>query len=197
MELDNSGNCGIFRNIGGNVSPLPWFAARVRSKFERVVAKQLSAHDIQCYVPLVILKKPDYKKLESVLIPGYCFVHADQTQHRAVLDTIGVCGFVTFQNEPAEIPESEILVLQSATNPKFMAKEHYGFTHRQAVKIVGTPFDGYIATVDYVSGTRVRVILPMSIGRQVSVEVQAENVIPLETAQVNPPHMVEVPFGVN
>lgn len=104
---------------------------------------------------------------------------------------------MTFQNEPASIPQEEIDLLQHATDIKYMAKEYTGFVHRQAVKIVGTPFDGFIATVDYCSGSRVRVILPMSIGRSISVEVLMENVEPLPVSKATPPQMFEIPFGVN
>ena len=172
-----------------------WFAAQVRSRHEKFVANQLQSQDVQCYVPLVRKKHKDRTYTENVLIPGYCFVDAEAAQHRVVLATVGVCGFVTFQNEPAEIPQSEIDFLREATHPKFMAKEYTGFVHRQAVRIVGTPFDGYIATVDYVSGSRVRVILPMSIGRSVSVELEAMNVEPLQAS--TDAKMFEIPFGVN
>lgn len=104
---------------------------------------------------------------------------------------------MTFQNEPAEISQEEIDLLQKATDPKYMAKEYTGFYTRQAVKIVGTPFDGYIATVDHVSGSRVRVILPMSIGRSFSVELLAENVEPLPNYSPSPSTLTMIPDGVN
>ena len=173
-----------------------WYAARVRSRHEKSVANYLLSHNLLSYVPTVRKKHTNYVVTENVLIPGYCFVDADISRHHVVLAAPGVCGFVTFQKEPAEIPESEIEVLRHATDVKFMAKEYTGFIHRQAVRIVGTPFDGYIATVDYVSGPRVRVILPMSIGRSISVEVMAENVEPLPASAV-PPQMFEIPLGTN
>lgn len=172
-----------------------WYAARTRSRHEKFVAHQLTLHAITAYVPTVRRKSPNRTMVEAVLLPGYCFVEIDRHQESAVCHTVGVCGFVTFQNEPAEVMQAEIDVLKQATEARFMAREHVGFLPRQAVKIVGTPFDGYIATVDYVSGNRVRVILPMSIGRSVSVEILAENVEPLPTT--NRPTLVEIPCGIH
>ena len=173
-----------------------WLAARVKSRHEKLVSQRLSIENIVSYVPLVKEKHHWARKdavVEAVLIPGYCFVSVERSQHRVVLTTIGVCGFVTFQKEPAEIPQEEIDVLKNATDPKFMAKEYTGFHPRQAVKIVGTPFDGYIATVDYCTGSHVRVILPMSIGKAVSVVLESENVEPLPVVGRYPATMVEIP----
>lgn len=179
---------------------LPWLAARTRSRHEKFVAHQLTLQNITSYVPTVKEKRLwgiRTGTVESVLIPGYCFVQVGTWNHRDVLSVVGVCDFVRFQNKPAEIPQVEIDLLHSATEAEFKAKEHYGFTKHQAVRIVGTPFDGFIASVDSVIGKRVRVILPMTIGNAVSVELQIQNVEPLPMRCSTPSTMVEIPFGVH
>lgn len=156
----------------------PWLAARTRSRHEKFVAHQLTLQNIVSYVP-TIREKRDWGKVEVVLIPGYCFVQVGTWSHKDVLGVVGVCDFVRFQNQPAEIPQAEIDILMASTAVEYKAREHYGFVKHQAVRIVGTPFDGFIASVDSVIGKRVRVILPLTIGNCMSVEIPVGNVEPL------------------
>src|SRR6267378_2203653 len=129
----------------GEVSELqPWLAARTRSRHEKFVAHQLTLRSITAYVPTVTTKRiwgRETGTVESVLIPGYCFVQVGTWNLVDVLRTVGVCDFVRFQNKPAEIPQAEMDMMHAATEERYMAKEHYGFVKNQAVKIVGTPFD--------------------------------------------------------
>lgn len=172
-----------------------WLAARTRSRYEKFVASQLTAREVEHYLPLYKEKRRD-GLVELVLIPGYCFVQTETP--KSVLSIVGVCGFVTFQSRPAEIPESEIEMLRAATRKEFKAREHSGFSLRQAVRITGTPFDGFVGTIDSVSGCRVRVIIPTpSIEKCFSVELLMENVEPLPSHGVLPPLMTEIPQGVH
>jgi transcription antitermination factor NusG len=179
-----------------------WLAARTRSRYEKSVLHQLEVRSISSYLPLVRERHrwKDRKVIvETVLIPGYCFAQGGTEIQRAILSIPGVCGFVTFQQKPAEIPNHEIEMLRAATAGNFMAREHVGFQLRQAVRVVGTPFDGYVGTVNFTSGFRVRVVIPISIGKSISVELQAENVEPLPSHGISdqPPSMIEVPMGIH
>lgn len=88
-------------------------------------------------------------------------------------------------------------MLQAATEERYMAKEHYGFVKHQAVRIIGTAFDGFIASVDSVVGQNVRVILPMTIGRAMSVVIKTSNLEPLPVRSSVPPTMIQIPCEVH
>ena len=88
-----------------------WFALWTRSRHEQVVREQLERKHIETFLPTVARWsrwKDRKKKIDWPLFPGYCFARFDARQRLPVLKCTGVVNIVSFEGEPAPIPEHEI-----------------------------------------------------------------------------------------
>ena len=88
-----------------------WFALWTRSRHEQVVREQLERKHIEAFLPTVTRWsrwKDRKKKIDWPLFPGYCFARFDARQRLPVLKCTGVVNIVSFEGEPAPIPEHEI-----------------------------------------------------------------------------------------
>jgi transcription termination/antitermination protein NusG len=92
-------------------SPYLWFALRVRSNREQVVAVHLRGRGIEEFSPSykVVSAWSDRKRtLEKFLFPGYVFCRIDPSNRLPVLSIPGVMGIVGNGKAPEPIPECEI-----------------------------------------------------------------------------------------
>src|SRR5579872_2062022 len=94
-----------------------WFAVQTRFRFEKKVALQSSQKDLEVYLPLLTETHGWSDRRTTVtipLFPGYAFVNIDQslTARRAVVQTVGLTGFVSFGGTVVPIPSKQIENLQ-------------------------------------------------------------------------------------
>lgn len=95
----------------------PWYAIRVKSKFERVVAQSLTSKGFQSFLPLYKERRSwsdRVKVVELPLFPGYVFCSLDVQRRLPALQTPGVLYFVAFDGEPAPVDSVELKTLQQA-----------------------------------------------------------------------------------
>jgi transcription antitermination factor NusG len=88
-----------------------WYALYVRHQHENTVAKSLSGRGFEVFLPVYeeIRQWSDRQMRLSVpLFPCYVFVRTFLEQKTDILVTPGVHAFVSFNNRPASIPQSEI-----------------------------------------------------------------------------------------
>jgi transcription antitermination factor NusG len=101
-----------------NDSRLRWFAVRVRSRCERVVATLAQHKDgVEAYLPTYVSRRrwaDRVKSIEFPLFPGYVFCRLDPRHRLPVLTIPGVVHFVGFGETPVPIDDEEIAALQSA-----------------------------------------------------------------------------------
>ena len=100
----------IPKDIDRKMTPL-WYAIYVRSRYEKKVGEKLRERQVEYFLPLVPQLrqwKDRKKKVETPLFPGYVFVHIKLADRLSVLSIKGVAWLVSFQNQPAPIPESQI-----------------------------------------------------------------------------------------
>ena len=94
-----------------------WFALRVKSRFEKVVATVARNKGFEEFLPLYQSRRRWSDRLKSVelpLFPGYIFCRLDP-QHRLPLLTIpGVLHFVGIGKMPSPIEDTEIAAIQAA-----------------------------------------------------------------------------------
>ena len=91
-----------------------WYAAHVRSRHEKQVARQLEERRVSCLLPVyrsIRRWKDRRKELDLVLFPGYVFVHLDLKDRLRVLQVPSVVRFVSFNGYPAPLPDNEIEAL--------------------------------------------------------------------------------------
>jgi transcription antitermination factor NusG len=158
-----------------------WFALWTRSRHEQVVREQLVQKQVEAFLPTITKWsrwKDRKKRIDWPLFPGYCFARFDPRERLPVLKCTGVVGIVSFEGEPAPIPEHEIdgirRLIESdlAYDPCPMIKEG------TMVEVVHGPLRGVIGRLLRKSD-KARLVLSVDlIGQAVSVEVDAADVRP-------------------
>jgi len=160
-----------------------WYALQSKPNKEEALFEQLQTQGIEAFFPRIRVKpvNPRAKKIKAYF-PGYLFVRTD-------LDQIGLSffqwmpfarGMVTFDMEPATVPDALIHSLQRRLEVANLGDEAEadGFQKGDTVLIHNGPFAGYEAIFDlHLSGSqRVRVLIKLLSQRQVPVELYAGQV---------------------
>src|ERR1700683_5171958 len=94
----------------------PWYAIRVRSKFERTVPAALSGKGYDEYLPLYRSRRTwsdRSKDLDLPLFPGYVFCRFDEQVRLPILVTAGVISIVGIGKIPIAISEREVDAIQT------------------------------------------------------------------------------------
>lgn len=157
-----------------------WYALQSKPNKEDALFEQLQMHGVEAFFPRIQVNpvNPRAKKIKAYF-PGYMFVHTD-------LDQVGLSffqwmpfarGMVTFDMEPATVPEALIHSLQrrlEMVNTQGRA-EKSDFQKGETVFIHNGPFAGYEAIFDlHLSGSeRVRVLIKLLSQRQVPLDLYA------------------------
>src|SRR5258708_7428071 len=92
-----------------------WYALYTCPRHEKCVAQQIEQRDISCFLPLYRSArrwKDRKKELELALFPGYVFVHFALKDRLRVLQLPSAVRLVSFNGEPAVLPEAEIEALR-------------------------------------------------------------------------------------
>src|SRR6266487_876030 len=88
-----------------------WFAVWTRSRHEQVVREQLERKHFDAFLPTITRWsrwKDRKRKIDWPLFPGYCFARFGADARFSVLNCAGVATIVSFNGEPAAIPDLEI-----------------------------------------------------------------------------------------
>ena len=104
-----------------------WYAAHIRSRHEKKVAKQLSERHIDHFLPLYTTARrwsDRVAQVELPLFPGYLFVHIPPVKRLKVLEVPGVVSLVSSRGEPVPLPDPEIERLRLGLLAKVNAEPH-------------------------------------------------------------------------
>jgi transcriptional antiterminator RfaH len=160
-----------------------WYALRSKPRKEEVLWQQLLARDIEVFFPRIRVHpvNPRSRKLRPYF-PGYMFVQVD-------IEQVGLSkfnwmpfaiGLVSFDGEPATVPESLIYEVRNRVEEIAEAGGEFydGLQTGDPVRISTGPFAGYEAIFDMrLPGTeRVRVLIQMLTDRNIPVELKAGQV---------------------
>jgi transcription antitermination factor NusG len=166
-------------SVAGRAPGAHWFALWTRSRHEQVVREQLEQKQIETFLPTITRWsrwKDRKKKIDWPLFPGYCFARFDARDRLPVLKCSGVVNIISFEGEPAAIPEQEIegirRLVQSdlAYDPCPMIREG------MMVEVIHGPLTGVIGRLVR-KNEKARLVLSVDlIGQAVSVEVDAADV---------------------
>jgi transcription antitermination factor NusG len=161
--------------------PVHWFAIWTRSRHEQVVREQLEQKHVDVFLPTVTKWsrwKDRKKQIDWPLFPGYCFARFDPQQRLTILKCTGVVSIISFEGEPAPIPDHEIdgirrlIETDLAFDPCPMIREG------MMVEVVHGPLRGVIGRLVR-KNDKARLVLSVDlIGQAVSVEVDAADVRP-------------------
>ncbi|MGD0791459.1 MAG: UpxY family transcription antiterminator [Terriglobales bacterium] len=159
-----------------------WYAVSVRPRHEKSVARHLEHRGLSCFLPLyrsVRRWKDRRKELDMALFPGYVFVNLNTRDRSGVLRAPGVLRFVTFQGQPAAVPDSEIRALESSLSAGLRPQPHPYLRQGAKVRVKRGPLVG-AEGIMIRRKERFRLVLSIDlIMRSVMFEVDEADVEPL------------------
>jgi transcription antitermination factor NusG len=157
----------------------PWYALRIRPRFEKFAAKNLRDKGYEEYLPLTRSTRRWSDRMKTIaapLFPGYLFCKFDIQDRLPILVVPGVLCIVGIGKAPATIPESQISSLQQVTTSG-MECEPWPFAQvGQSVSVERGPLAGLKGIViENKSSLRLVLSLPL-LQRAVAVEMDRSSV---------------------
>jgi transcription antitermination factor NusG len=170
---------GDFQNIN---SSSRWFAVRVRSQQERIVATAIRQKGLEEFLPFYQCRRRWSDRVKSVelpLFPGYVFCQIDPVFRMPVLTIPGVMHFVGIGRIPVPIEDAEILAIQSAARSGLRVEPSAYLNVGQRVRLEEGPLEGLEGIlVEIRKQWRVVVSLTL-LQRSVAVEIERHWVVPV------------------
>lgn len=125
-------------------TPSNWYAVSVRPRHEKCVTRHLEQTGLNYLLPTyrsVRRWKDRRQELDMALFPGYVFVNIrpDSRERLGVLRAPGVLRFVTFQGQPAPLPDSEIRALESSMSAGLQPQPHPYLRQGRKVRVKAGP----------------------------------------------------------
>jgi transcription antitermination factor NusG len=156
-----------------------WFALWTRSRHEQVVREQLVRKRIDVFLPTVTKWsrwKDRKKRIDWPLFPGYCFARFNPLERLPILKCTGVVSIISYQGEPAPIPEHEIDSIRQLVESDLAYDPCPMIREGMMVEVIHGPLKGVIGRLVR-KNEKARLVLSVDlIGQGVSVEVDAADV---------------------
>ena len=158
-----------------------WYAVRVRSQHEDLVARHLRVRGLESFLPLYKQQKrwsDRFKEVELPLFPGYVFCQFNPLNRLPVLTVPGVVHIVGAGKNLLPIDESEIMAIQAAVKSGLPTKPSPFLEIGQKVRIVNGPLCGFEGILLGFRGHQRLVLSITLLQRSVAVEINGEWVRP-------------------
>lgn len=129
----------------GSSAALPWFALRVKSRTEKVVATIARNKGFEEFLPLYKCRRrwsDRFKSVEMPLFPGYVFCRLNPEFRLPLLTIPGVMSFVGIGRAPMPIDDAEITAIQTAVGAGLVAEPHPFLEVGQRVRLAEGPLAG-------------------------------------------------------
>ncbi len=165
---------------------LPWFAVRVRSRYERIAEASLAGRGFNCLMPsyTVTSKWSDRSKvLVKPLFPGYLFCQFDFDRRLPILTSPGVMGVVSSGSLPTPVRTDEIHALQTVMSSGRTARRHPFLSSGARVRLNAGPLRGLEGLLVETKNDRRLILTVKLLQRAVSVEVDEADVEVMESAR--------------
>jgi transcription antitermination factor NusG len=163
------------------MSELAWYAVWTRSRHEQVVREQLERKGVEVFLPTIprwSRWKDRKKKIDWPLFPGYCFARFDANERLQILKCTGVVSIVSFDGEPAAVPDAEIDGIRTLVNSDLQYDPCPLIREGMIAEVTHGPLKGVVGRLVR-KGSHARLVLSVDlIGQAVSVEVDAADVRP-------------------
>jgi transcription antitermination factor NusG len=165
---------------------LSWYALYTCPRHEKCVAQQIEQRSISCFLPLyrsVRRWKDRRKELELALFPGYVFVRLALKDRFRVLQLPSAVRLVSFNGQPAVLPEAEIEGLRQRLAHGGCVEPHPYLSVGRRVRVCAGPMQG-LEGIIVRRKDRCRVVFSLDlIMRSVAVEVDETEVEPLPVSK--------------
>jgi transcription antitermination factor NusG len=159
----------------------PWYAVRVRSRHERLVATALEGKGYEQFLPLYRSRRRWADRVKEVDLPlfaGYVFARFDHQQRLPVLKTPGVVHIVGMGAVPAPVAEAEIAAVQAVLASGLPAVPWPFLAAGKRVLVEKGPLEGLEGILLEIKN-RHRIVVSVSLlQRSVSVEIDRTSVRP-------------------
>jgi transcription antitermination factor NusG len=161
---------------------LPWYALYTCPRHEKCVAQQIEQRGIDCFLPLyrsVRRWKDRRKELELALFPGYVFVRLAPGDRLRVLQLPSAVRLVSFNGQPAPLPEAEIEGLRQHLVGGVCPEPHPYLCVGRRVRVCAGPMAG-LEGILVRRKDRCRIVFSLDlIMRSIAVEVDESDVEPV------------------
>jgi transcription antitermination factor NusG len=137
MEIDNQ----QFKNSSSN----KWFALRVKSRCEKLVANIIRNKGFEEFLPLYRCRRRWSDRDQPVdlpLFPGYLFCHIDPNNRLPLLTIPGAMHFVGIGKVPVAVDEGEICAIQAAVRSGLTIEPWTYLEVGQSVRLEHGPLAG-------------------------------------------------------
>jgi transcription antitermination factor NusG len=161
---------------------LPWYALRVRPRFEKMVASTLLMKGYEGFLPLYRNRRQWSDRVKEVMLPlfsGYMFCRLDLQRKVPVMNTPGVIQIVGIGRTPHPVADEEIEALQSIVISGLRAEPSSYFRVGESVRIAAGPLAGVEGIVIGSKGARKLVVSVTLLRRSVAVNVEESWLIPV------------------
>jgi transcription antitermination factor NusG len=122
-----------------------WYVAHTSANHERRVTQQLHERSVENFLPLydsVRRWKDRRMKLQLPLFPGYVFVRLPLRERLKVLQVPGVARLISFNGQPAALPDKEIEALRTGLAAQLRTEPHPYLTVGRRVRVKSGPLEG-------------------------------------------------------
>jgi transcription antitermination factor NusG len=161
----------------------PWFALRVKSRAEKIVATMARHKGFEEFLPLYQIRRrwsDRFKVVELPLFPGYVFCRTNPELRLPLLTIPGVLSFVGIGKVPVPIAEAEIDSIQRALGAGLLAEPYPFLEVGQRVRLAEGPLTGLEGFLVEVRKQH-RILVSVSLlKRSVAVEIDRHWVRPLD-----------------
>ena len=166
-----------------------WYAIQTRSRHEKMVRDGLARKGVEHFLPTVLATRQwqDRKKrIEVPLFIGYCFARFSLMERQEVLQVCGVTHIVGMGNRPEPIADEELQALHAlVTSPlAYDAYPYLNVSDGAPVEVVHGPLAGARGTLIRKSKRQRLVIAIHVIQRAAAVEIDAADIVPLQSKGV-------------
>jgi transcription antitermination factor NusG len=172
MNLDHKSHCSE-----------QWFALRVKSRHEKLVATVAQNKGFEQFLPLYQSRRrwsDRVKSIELPLFPGYLFCRLDSRYRLPLLTIPGVLHFVGIGKIPVPIETSEINAIQTAIQSGLLVEPCSFLETGQRVRLEAGPLAGIEGIVLGTSKQQRVVVSVTLLRRSVAVAIERDWAIPVD-----------------
>lgn len=159
-----------------------WFAIRVKSQRERMVATAIRQKGLEEFLPQYKSRhrwSDRFKSVELPLFPGYVFCRINPTFRLPILTVPGVLHFVGLGRVPVPIDDAEIDAIQSAVRSGLRVEPLAYLNVGQRVRLAEGPLTGLEGILTEVR-KQYRVVVSLTLlQRSVAVEIERHWITPV------------------
>jgi transcription antitermination factor NusG len=159
-----------------------WFALRVKSRCEKVVAATVRNKGFEEFLPVYRSRRHWSDRLKSAELPlfaGYVFCRLDPMHRLPLLKIPGVVHFVSTGKAPIPIEDKEIAAIQTAVRSGALTEPWPFPAVGQYVRIEDGPLVGLEGILAGTSKGKCLIVTVTILERSVSVAIDRRRAVPL------------------